>query len=499
MNRFEVRTRIRSGYLFGIPIRWAILLNFGLWANAVFAADRPNILLIVADDLGARDLGCYGSDLHESPVLDDLAKNAIKFERAYAPSPVCTPTRASLMTGQHPARLGITIWSEGASKPDRSRPLLPGDSLDHLPQKYVTLAEKLGSAGYRTAVVGKWHLGDGDMAAETQGFEVAIGGTRWGAPPTFFWPYKNDTRFRDEFRYVPGLPFGRRGDYLTDALTSAAMRVIDDAGDDPFFLYLAHYAPHTPIEAPEDLVRKYESKIQDHLRHRNPTYAAMIENLDANVGRVIDHLKRNGKYENTLIVFTSDNGGFLGDPKGRNGVVTTNAPLRSGKGSAYEGGIRVPLIMKLPAGSVSEPDAIRARIIEERVLLTDLHFVILDLAGLDPLPAGTIADGIDWAGNLTNTEKPWPNRPLYFHYPHYYETTTPVSAMIDGDHKLLHYTEDGHTEVYDLSSDPGEMKDISAADPHRTARVLAMLNHWKSEVGAKEPTPNPQFGKESGK
>jgi len=473
------------------------LLILGIWANAVFALDRPNILLIVADDLGARDLACYGSDLHESPVLDDLAKNGIKFDRAYAPSPVCSPTRASLMTGLHPARLGITIWSEGAMKPDRSRRLLPGESLDHLPQKYVTLAEKLGSAGYRTAVVGKWHLGNGDMAAETQGFEVAIGGTRWGAPPTFFWPYKNDTRFRGEYRFVPGLPFGRPGDYLTDALTSAAMRIIDDAGDDPLFLHLAHYAPHTPIEAPADLVRKYQTKIENRHLHRNPTYAAMIESLDTNVGRVIDHLKRKGKFENTLIIFTSDNGGYLGDPKGRNGVVTTNAPLRSGKGSVYEGGIRVPLIMKLPAGSGSESQANPPRTIEDRVLLTDLHFVILKFAGLDPFPDGTVADGIDWSGHLKmkNSATPWPNRPLYFHYPHYYETTTPVSAMIEGDRKLVHYAEDGHTEIYDLISDPAEMKDISRTDPQLTAGMLARLNRWKAEVSAQEPTPNPQFGK----
>lgn len=486
------------------PIRqagqWTLICFLVAWAQSSIAVERPNVVLIVADDLGARDLACYGSDLHETPVLDNLAKHAIRFDQAYAPAPVCSPTRASLMTGLHPARLGITIWSEGARKPDRTRRLLPGDSLDHLPQKYVTLAEKLGSAGYRTAAVGKWHLGDGDKAAETQGFEVAVGGTRWGAPPTFFWPYKNDTRFRGEFRYVPGLPFGKKGDYLTDALTDAALRVIDDAGDEPFFLYLAHYAPHTPIEAPADLVSKYRAKIHGDHRHRNPTYAAMIENLDANVGRVIEHLKRKGQFEKSLIIFTSDNGGYLGDPKGRNGEVTTNAPLRSGKGSLYEGGIRVPLILKMPdtAGSKgTNSNAVRT--ISERVVLTDLHEVILKLARIENLSNGDFSDGVDWSASLLDPIAPWPSRTLYFHYPHYYETTTPVSAVIDGDRKLLHYAEDGRTELYDLRTDPSETEDLSARDPAMAGEVLDRLNRWKRQVGAREPVPNPNFGQDGGK
>jgi len=480
--------------------RWSLFCLLAVWTQNGVAAERPNIVLIVADDLGARDLACYGSDLHETPVLDNLAQNAIRFDQAYAPAPVCSPTRASLMTGLHPARLGITIWSEGARKPDRTRRLLPGDSLDHLPQKYVTLAEKLGSAGYRTAVVGKWHLGDGDMAAETQGFEVAVGGTRWGAPPTFFWPYKNDTRFRGEFRFVPGLPFGKKGDYLTDALTDAALRVIDDAGAEPFFLYLAHYAPHTPIEAPDELVAKYRAKIQVDHRHRNPIYAAMIENLDNNVGRVIEHLKAKGKFENTLIVFTSDNGGYLGDPKGRNGEVTTNASLRSGKGSLYEGGIRVPLILKLPEAAGSKATkSNNARTVPERVVLTDLHDVILKLAGVEDMSNDNSGDGVDWSANLLDPNVPWPSRSLYFHYPHYYETTTPVSAIIEDDHKLLHYAEDGRTELYDLKSDPTETNDISAREPALAGDLLDRLNRWKREVNAREPVPNPNYGKDDGK
>ena len=434
MNRQGKSARIRR-ISNRLSQAFAIAISTFAALVTVTASERPNVVVILADDLGATDLSCYGSDFHETPVLDALARSALKCDRAYSASPVCSPTRAALMTGLHPARLGITIWSEGATNPDISHRLLPGESLDHLPHRYETLAEKLHAAGYRTAVVGKWHLGHGDFGPETQGFEVAVGGTRWGAPPTYFWPYKNETRFRGEFRYVPGLPFGKSGDYLTDALTDQALKIIDDSGDRPFFLFLSHYAPHTPIEAPAELVKKYQAKIKPEHRHRNPKYAAMIDNLDGNIGRVLDHLKEAGKYDDTLVVFTSDNGGYLGDPKGRNGVVTTNTPLRSGKGSVYEGGIRVPLILKLPSKRN------RTGTIDEPIATTDLHDTILRIAGIDPKRSDGIADGLDLTDHFIDPDRTWPSRSLFFHYPHHYETTTPVSAMIDGRFKLLHYAE----------------------------------------------------------
>jgi len=448
---------------------------------------RPNILMIIADDLGWADLACYGADLHSSPNLDQLARDHLKFTRAYSAAPVCSPTRAALMTGLYPARLGITIWSEGARKPETNHKLLPGESLDHLPLKYETLAEKLSSIGYRTAHVGKWHLGDADQAPETQGFDINIGGTRWGAPPTFFWPFKNDRRFGGEFRYVPGLNFGKNGDYLTDLLTDKALEVIDQAGDQPLFLYLAHYAPHTPIEAPEKLVQKYQSKIRPEYRHQNATYAAMIECMDTNIGRVLDHLKKTGQYDNTMILFTSDNGGYLGDAKGRNGVVTTNAPLRSGKGSLYEGGVRVPLIMKMPHAPKT------GREIQSPVVTMDLHNTILNVAGYESKAAMAKNDGENLVPLILGTAGERAQRPLFFHYPHYYETTTPVSAVIDGPFKLLHYAENNQTELYDLSADPYETSNIAHAEPAAVARLSALLQDWKTSVGAKEPRPNPAF------
>jgi len=276
------------------------------------------------------------------------------------------------------------------------------------------------------------------------------------------------------------------------------MPAVEQAGDEPFFLYLAHYAPHTPIEAPADLVRKYETKKRAG-RHRNPTYAAMIENLDRNIGRLIEHLKRAGKYENTLIVFTSDNGGYLGDAKGRNGEVTTNAPLRSGKGSLYEGGIRVPLIIKLPGQKSQSTGSEMIRTISERVVLTDLHHVIISLAGIVSSESGSISDSVDWSANLKNAQLAWPLRTFYFHYPHYYETTTPVSAMIEKGQKILHFSETGRTELFDLESDPSETTDLAENDPQKTAKMLERLNHWKKQVGAKEPVPNPAFTKEAGR
>lgn len=255
-----------------------------------FAANPPNIVVILADDLGAIDLGCYGADLHETPRLDALAKESILFRQAYASAPVCSPTRAALMTGKHPARVGITIWAEGSLGGPQNRQLLQGDSKHDLPPDEKTLAERLHEAGYATALVGKWHLGDGDHSPETQGFDVNIGGTRWGAPQSFFWPYRGSGRFGQEFRFVPGLPLGKPGDYLTDKLTDAAISFIDRAGQQPFFLFLAHHSPHTPIEAPQPLIEHFQAKLKPELKHQNPAYAAMVKNLDHNVGRVLDHL-----------------------------------------------------------------------------------------------------------------------------------------------------------------------------------------------------------------
>ena len=447
---------------------------------------RPNIVVILADDLGAVDLGCYGADLCETPRLDGLAKESVLFRQAYSSAPVCSPTRAALMTGKHPARLGITIWSEGSLAGPQNRKLLQGESRHDLPHAEVTLAERLHDAGYATALIGKWHLGDADHAPETQGFDLNIGGTRWGAPHSFFWPYRGTGRFGQEFRYVPGLPLGQEGDYLTDQLTMAALNFIDSAGDRPFFLLLAHHAPHTPIEAPAQDVKAFQTKLRPDLKQQNAGYAAMVNNLDGNVGLILDYLKARGLADKTIVVFTSDNGGYIGVDR-RSAFAapcTNNYPLRSGKGSLYEGGIRVPLLIRWPGAAAGERT--------QAVATCDLFFTLLKAAGLSPL-ANQPADGIDMSAIVRDPQAKASRDSLYWHYPHYYETTTPASAIRSGDWKLLEYFEDGRRELFNLRDDPQESRDLADTQAEQAAELSRQLTAWRGGVGVKLPQPNPQF------
>jgi arylsulfatase A len=448
------------------------------------ARSRPNIVVILADDLGISDLGCYGADLHETPRLDALAKQSAAFRQAYAAAPVCSPTRAALMTGKHPARLGITIWSEGSLGGPQNRKLLQGESKHDLPLEEVTLAERLHDAGYLTGLVGKWHLGDAAHYPETQGFDVNIGGTLWGAPQTFFWPYRGSGRYGQgqEFRYVPGLPLGKEGDYLTDKLTDAAIDFINDAGNRPFFLYFCHHAPHTPIEAPAEGVEHFKAKLRPEMKHQHPAYAAMMKKLDESVGRVLDHLDERGLAKNTIVVFTSDNGGYIGVDRKSGYTVpcTNNYPWRSGKGSLYEGGIRAPLLIR-SAGTVAGDRT-------QPVVTTDLPLTLLAAAGL-PAAADAPPDGLDLTPVLRNQSAQLIRDTLYWHYPHYYETTTPVSAIRSGDWKLLSYFEDGRRELYNLRDDPQEQRDVAASEPQRTEQLAAQLAKWQQSVGAKMPRP----------
>ncbi|HET6883577.1 MAG TPA: sulfatase [Pirellulales bacterium] len=444
------------------------------------------MVVILADDLGWADVGCYGADFHETPNIDRLARDGVRFTDAYAMS-VCSPTRATLMTGRHAARLRMTIWSEGSLAGPKNRKLLQAVSRHDLPHTETTLAKHLQGAGYLTALVGKWHLGDARHYPETHGFDLNVGGTLWGAPETFFWPYRGEGRYGKEFRYVPHLEFGRPGEYLTDRLTDEALAIIDRADNQPFFLYLAHHAVHTPIEAKPADVKPFEQKGRAGLNHQNTVYAAMVKSLDDSVGRVLKHLHERGLEQNTIVIFASDNGGFVGMEKmnGRNVPVTDNTPLRSGKGSLYEGGIRVPLIVRWPGVTP------QGAVCSEPVMLTDLFPTCVHAAGLPPVSQAN--DGVDLTPLLEDPAATLEREALFFHYPHYYHTTTPVGAVRARDWKLLEYFEDDRLELYDLRNDFSEKHDLAQKQPDKAAELRARLHVWREAVDAAMPTVNPDF------
>jgi arylsulfatase A-like enzyme len=452
---------------------------------------RPNIIVILIDDLGWRDLGCYGSTFYETPQLDRLAAQGMRFTDAYAAAPVCSPTRASLLTGKYPATVGVTDWIGGHGVGR----LCDVPYFSHLPRQEVSLARALHEGGYRTWHVGKWHLGSRLTWPTQHGFDVNIGGCEWGHPPTYFSPYG-----------CPTLADGPAGEYLTDRLTDEAIALVESEDERPFFLNLWHYAVHTPIEAPEHLVRKYEEKAErlgldaidpfedggpmpawhladQRIRRRtvqsDPAYAAMIENLDWNIGRLLAALERTGAAENTLVIFTSDNGGLSTS----HGSPTSNTPLAEGKGWMYEGGVREPLIARwpgvVPAGSTCD----------EPVTSPDFYPTLLTVAGLPPRPEqhvdGTSIDPLLRGGAMTR-------EPLFWHYPHYgNQGGTPAAAVRAGDLKLIRFFEDDHVELYDLRADVSEDNDLSATEPAATKRLSRMLDEWLERVRALIPAPNP--------
>jgi len=447
---------------------------------------KPNIVFILADDLGWSDIGCYGADLHETPNLDRLARQGVRFTDAYAAAPVCSPTRASILTGKCPARLHMTIWSEAAEGPEGSAvpdwPLTPPITRASLPLEETTIADALGD-DYLTAHIGKWHLGDAAHYPETQGFDLNIAGTHWGCPVSYFYPFKG-LRNSEEFRYIPDLERGHEDEcaYLTDRLTDEALRIVRTAGDRPFFLNLCYYTVHTPIQGKPEIVSRFRDKIDPEHHHQNPDYAAMVASLDENVGRIMDTLDELGLAEDTVVVFFSDNGGYIGQDAGQ--TVTDNHPLRSGKGALYEGGIRDPLIVRwqghVPPGGVCQTP----------VMSTDFYKTLLDIAGYGDRPEYECGlDGVNLSPLLDDPDATLGRETLCWHYPHYYETTTPVSALRRGDWKLLEYLEDGRRELYDLRRDPGESEDLASAEPELVAELAGELARWRDEVGAQMPMP----------
>lgn len=428
---------------------------------------RPNVILILADDLGWTDLACYGSDLHETPNLDQLAKDGMKFTQSYSACTVCSPTRAALLTGKYPARLHITDWIPG-QMPDNPKLLVP-DWTKFLSTKETTIAKTFQANGYTTASIGKWHLGGEDYYPEKHGFDINIAGTDKAAPPSYLAPWK-----------IPTLTEGKDGDYLTDRLGEEAVKFIERSKDKPFFLYLAHFAVHTPIQGRADLVEKYKKKLKDGLNHTNSAYAAMLERLDATVGRVRDKLKDLNLDQRTIIVFTSDNGGRV--------PTTSNKPLRYGKASAYEGGVRVPLIVHWPG--TTKPGGVS----DSPTITMDLYPTIAEMASLKLSPADHGGDGENLVPVLRGAVK---HRELFWHYPHHqhYQQggTMPYGAIRSGDYKLIEFFNDLHVELYDIKNDIGEQRDLAQEKPKLVEQLQSRLHEWRKQVGAQMPIPNPKY------
>jgi arylsulfatase A len=423
---------------------------------------RPNVVVILLDDLGWRDFGSYGSTFYETPRIDRLAAQGMKFTQAYSASTVCSPTRAALLTGKSPARLRVTDWIPGHPPPADAKLQIPNWT-KYLPLAEMTLPEAIAPSGYVSAHIGKWHLGDSPYYPEKNGFAVNVGGTHQGEPPSYFVPYG-----------IPNLPDGPRGEYLTDRLATEAIRFIERNREKPFFLHLSHYAPHLPLQAKETLIAKYRAKVRPGDVQNNPTYAAMIESIDQSVGRVVDRIEALGLSDRTLVIVTSDNGGVL---TFRGGTVTSNAPLRDGKGGPYEGGVRVPFILKWP-GVV--PEGVEC---ETPVISMDLFPTILEVAGVsapeDPL------DGKSLVPVFTGRE-PLQRDALYWHYPHYHRAR-PHGVVRDGDFRLVEFFEDGRLELYDLAKDLGESRNLAAAMPAKAMELRQKLAAWRKAVGAQMP------------
>ncbi|MFP6573797.1 MAG: sulfatase [Pirellulaceae bacterium] len=470
--------------------RWSWLLAMVLLVcvpSLSVAEARMNVVFILVDDWGYADAGIQGSDFFETPNIDRFARQGLRFTQAYAAAPICSPTRAAIMTGKFPARLDMTIWHEAAVRQRISkRKLIEAKAVPNLPLAEVTLAELFKQKNYATAHIGKWHLGRAAFYPEAQGFDVNVGGTYWGAPATFFHPFRGPWSKTDpELRYVP-VGTGKPGDYLTDKLTDHALRFIDQQEENPFFLSLWFHTVHTPIEGKPKLVQHFREKKPGKI-HNHCDYAAMVASLDENVGRILTRLEELKLAENTVVILTSDNGGLdIPNAKSNRIAPTRNTPFRSGKGTLYEGGIRVPLMIRWPGITKAGSEC------SELVCSQDFYATLAEAAGHQAadLPSH---DGQNLGPLLNDPKQRLARRTLYWHYPHYYSRMTPASAVRDGDWKLIHYYEDNRLELFNLQDDPGETKNLVAILPTRARALQKKLNTWRQQTDAKSPTANPDW------
>lgn len=444
--------------------------------------DKTNIILINVDDLGWVDLSCYGSRYYETPNIDTLAARGMRFTDAYASCAVCSPTRASIMTGRYPARIGITDWIHHLDRQahtaigtgqnpveyvvTENRPLLCPPNPYWLDLDEITIAEMLKPAGYTTCHIGKWHLGHRWWYPDRQGFDINIGGCEIGQPPTYFDPYYQHERRSS----IPTLPPRKQGEYLSDREADEAALFIAENKERPFFLHMCPYAVHTPLEAKKEIVEKYEKKKSTN--QSNAVYAAMVESMDQTVGKITRALEESNLTHKTLIIFTSDNGGLQE-------YSTDNAPLRSGKGYPYEGGIRVPLIVRWP-GKI-KPGSVC------RVPVTSVDFFpTVSEAANTGLPADRAIDGRSLMPLLTQSGL-LKREAIFWHFPHYRGDVVPYSIIRKGDWKLIKRYEGKTHELFNLKEDIGEKNEVAEKMPEKVKELDGLLNAWLKETGARLP------------
>ena len=456
---------------------------------------KPNFIFILIDDMGWKDLGCCGSTFYQTPNVDRLSEEGVRFTNAYASCPVCSPTRASILTGRYPARVGVTNFIGGHTKGK----LIDAPYTHYLPLEEKSLARALKEGGYNTWHVGKWHLGDEPYYPEKHGFDVNIGGCSWGmVRHGYFSPWGN-----------PTLEDGPEGEYLTDRLTDEAIKLIQENDGTPFYLNMCYYSVHIPIQAKQETIRKYEDRVRemglDKLRtfeegdffpcehkkdkrilHRlvqsDPVYGAMVDNLDENIGRLLKAVDEAGQTENTVVIFTSDNGGLATAESSP----TCNALLSDGKGWMYEGGTREPLLIKWPR--IIEPGSL----CDVPVTSPDFYPTMLEMAGLDLIPEQH-CDGMSFLPLLKGADT-LEREPIFWHYPHYgNQGGTPGSSVRCGDYKLIEFFEDGRIELYNLREDVSEERNLANEEPHIADELKTMLTVWREKIEAIIPEPNPDY------
>jgi len=459
------------------------------------SAKKLNFVFFLIDDMGWMDAGCYGSRFYETPNIDKLAAGGMRFTDAYAACAVCSPTRAAVMTGRYPARVGVTDWihwldfkgnwtdpnEKGPTEyvGNSKRKLLCPPNPYWMELKEVTIAEILKTAGYTCCHIGKWHLGHDAWYPQKQGFDFNIAGCHFGMPPSYFDPYRK----RKNKRGIPTLKPRRKGEYLTDREADEAAAFIKEHSDKPFFLYMAHYAVHTPIQAKEEITSIYRMKPR--YGQKSAEYAAMIQSVDEAVGRVMSALEDAGIAERTVIIFTSDNGGLS--------RFTNNAPLRAGKGYPYEGGIRVPLIIHGPG--VVKPGAIS----REPVTSVDYLPTICELAGVKP-SADRQIDGLSLVDHLkSNGTAKLGRDAIFWHFPHYRDEIVPYSIVRNGCWKLIRRYEGNTFELFNLEDDISETKNLSKKMAEKVEQLNARLSAWLRDTGAKLPRPNRAYKVEAEK